>query len=385
MSDHTLKRKVDDLDDSDEEPMLGRQVLPVANLPDTFDGVPMDGMQYLFTVRRNARLLPRTTRVANPYEPPEVPYPPPAQAPGLEADPRCKNILPSEEWRETFLRRFKNFRKNSVQPTIHVHIPDTSTKLVPDKKERDLWWAFLAGRPESEWNPPKKPKQPKLSRWQQRTVHNVRGGMPEDVSLPYDVGESSYVVPESTSSPAPSGEVLPSDLNNSATSSSQHPAAHQSSDLSQESRDALLSCLPREPTPTLFQQMDHKYAMHLLMYFGHWINVRLEEGSLPHTDLKQSHARWIFTLLSRVDDWLSGDETSLLRTLARGCMGLIVEQRRRRLAGREVAGGETVEGSTDIDERSCWMIITAIAGLWGQSDLWMDAESMLSQVEREPV
>ena len=48
-----MKRKADDLEDSsdEEEPMLGRQVLPVANLPDTFDGVPADGMQYLFTVR----------------------------------------------------------------------------------------------------------------------------------------------------------------------------------------------------------------------------------------------------------------------------------------------------------------------------------------------
>ena len=48
-----VKRKADELeDDSDEEePMLGRQVLPVANLPATFDGVPTDGMQYLFTVR----------------------------------------------------------------------------------------------------------------------------------------------------------------------------------------------------------------------------------------------------------------------------------------------------------------------------------------------
>ena len=50
---HIVKRKADELDESDdeEEPTLGRQVLPVANLPDTFDGVPADGMQYLFTVR----------------------------------------------------------------------------------------------------------------------------------------------------------------------------------------------------------------------------------------------------------------------------------------------------------------------------------------------
>lgn len=49
---HTLKRKADEIDDSDdEEPMLGRQVLPVANLPDNYHDVPMDGLQYLFTVR----------------------------------------------------------------------------------------------------------------------------------------------------------------------------------------------------------------------------------------------------------------------------------------------------------------------------------------------
>lgn len=39
----------DDVDD--DEPLLGRQILPVANLPDDFNEEPMDGMQYLFTVR----------------------------------------------------------------------------------------------------------------------------------------------------------------------------------------------------------------------------------------------------------------------------------------------------------------------------------------------
>ena len=47
-----MKRKADEMEDEDdEEPTLGRQVLPVANLSDTFNGVPTDGMQYLFTVR----------------------------------------------------------------------------------------------------------------------------------------------------------------------------------------------------------------------------------------------------------------------------------------------------------------------------------------------
>ena len=46
------KRKWDDLDESDdEEPLMGKQVLPIANLPADFDGEPADGLQYLFVVR----------------------------------------------------------------------------------------------------------------------------------------------------------------------------------------------------------------------------------------------------------------------------------------------------------------------------------------------
>jgi hypothetical protein len=47
-----LKRKAEDMTDSeDDDPAFGRQILPVANLPATFDGEPEDGLQYLFTVR----------------------------------------------------------------------------------------------------------------------------------------------------------------------------------------------------------------------------------------------------------------------------------------------------------------------------------------------
>jgi hypothetical protein len=49
------KRKRDvggDGHDGDDDTTYGlRQILPVANLPIDFDGEPMDGMQYLFTVR----------------------------------------------------------------------------------------------------------------------------------------------------------------------------------------------------------------------------------------------------------------------------------------------------------------------------------------------
>lgn len=48
----SAKRKWDDIASSDdEEPAMGKQVLPVANLPSDFDGDPTDGLQYLFMVR----------------------------------------------------------------------------------------------------------------------------------------------------------------------------------------------------------------------------------------------------------------------------------------------------------------------------------------------
>ena len=48
----STKRSWDEVEDSDEdEPLMGKQTLPVANLPANFDGIPKDGMQYLFMVR----------------------------------------------------------------------------------------------------------------------------------------------------------------------------------------------------------------------------------------------------------------------------------------------------------------------------------------------
>ncbi|KAI0332409.1 hypothetical protein GY45DRAFT_1433094 [Cubamyces sp. BRFM 1775] len=385
------KRKLDELEDSDdEEPMLGRQVLPVANLPDSFDGVPTDGLQYLFTVRRDARLLPHVTRVENPFAIPEVPATGPEPG-SSESRPR-RDVLPSEEWRTTFLRRFKNFRKNSVQPTIHVRIPDASSKIMPDKKERDLWWAFLAGRPESEWNPPKKPKQPKTSRWQQRNAKKGMGAIAfaddlhENASLSYDAPDCGSVEagPSSTNFEVPV-DAATNDATESLPTPSGTPAPPEvPADISMTSElDAVtapsvpLVCIPREPTPMLMQYIDHRYAIHLLMYFTHWINLRLDSPTLPMTDITQSHARWMFTLLSRVDDWISSDETSLLRNLARACISLMAARRRRRAAENE--SSEESEDAKEMDDTSCWMIISAITGMWGQTDLWMDAEVSLTE------
>ncbi|OBZ76465.1 hypothetical protein A0H81_03747 [Grifola frondosa] len=337
------KRKIADLDDSDdEEPVLGKQVLPVANLPDSFHGVPADGLQYLFMVRRDARALPNVTRVTNPYEIPE-------KNADISVQPsdaiRSSNVLPSEEWRGTFLRRFKNFRKNSTQSTIHVRIPhaDTSRRMMPDKKDREAWWAFLTGQPESVWNPPKKPKQSRYERWQQKNDRQGRGmrGFSSDPDGPsishnfHEADASAMRASAQTWRVSDDGEVELVDEVKPAGSLPTPDAAPEPQaipfEVAQTGEPPALRVTP-EPTPSLMHCIDHRYALHLLMYFTHWINIHLEQPDLALSDFTVVHARWMFNLLSRVDDYISGDEASLLRNLARACMSLIVELKRRRNA-----------------------------------------------------
>ena len=98
------------------------------------------------------------------------------------------------------------------------------------------------------------------------------------------------------------------------------------------------------------------------------------------------HARWIFALLAHVDQRLTGDEVSTLRGLARGCVAVIKERRRAEGKGKAQAalplGEAPAHGHRDVgvlDEQGCWLIIAAVSDFWGQKDLWMEAESSLSE------
>lgn len=123
-------------------------------------------------------------------------------------------------------------------------------------------------------------------------------------------------------------------------------------------------------------------AIHLLMYFTHWINVHLQKPSDPLTTILAGHGRWIFALLTKIEDQLSADEMNLLRNLARACLGLIQRYRGRRAkndaALEGVASPALVGNTTHMSDASCWMTLAAIAGHWCQRDLWADAETTLA-------
>ncbi|KAF9076860.1 hypothetical protein BDP27DRAFT_1379779 [Rhodocollybia butyracea] len=338
-----LKRKRGDINDSDdEEPSFGRQILPVANLSENFDGEPSDGMEYLFTVRRDARSLPHVTRVENPYQTAEPVLPPPRN---LET---THPSLPSAEWRSLFEIRFKNLRKANTAAS--------SSKIrMPDIKDRAAWWDYLAGKPESVWNPPKKPKALK----QKKYGRGMRGFDDDSSALNYNPPPADSLQETEPCPPDPSSP-LSGDQDNAETES---PPV----------------CKPITPTPSIIGQIDQRMALHLLMYFAYWINQHLvDERQPPFPRLAQTHFQWIFTLLTRVEEHVSADDMNMLRNLTRACIALLKVIISERNSGANSVNSAMKEEAND--EASCWMIISVVIGTWGQLDLWMDAEDMLKSV-----
>jgi Survival motor neuron (SMN) interacting protein 1 (SIP1) len=116
------------------------------------------------------------------------------------------------------------------------------------------------------------------------------------------------------------------------------------------------------------------------MYFAHWFNLYLQQPD-PAARPLEVHARWIFVLLSKVEDHISADDMSLLRNLARACLALLKESIKARISSvkSEDLDSPNSEGDDQesMSERAYWIIVCAIVGVWAQRDLWMDAEDML--------
>jgi len=86
------------------------------------------------------------------------------------------------------------------QPTINVQAP-LPPNTIPEMRNRAGWWAFIAGAPETEWNPPKKPK---ASKDKQKFGKGMRGFVDEDDCQGGFEGaevEASLPTPHGTPSP----------------------------------------------------------------------------------------------------------------------------------------------------------------------------------------
>lgn len=146
------------------------------------------------------------------------------------------------------------------------------------------------------------------------------------------------------------------------------------------------------------------------MYFTHWFNLYLQSLDANSNDDNNTnttpayaptdiHMRWIFALLTRIDLVCSADEMACLRNLARACLSLISVVRRRKEGSPQPSthdeqadsttktdnsGAETHMSFPDtggdrntLSECSMWFVFCAVTSIWGQRDLWDDADEAL--------
>lgn len=197
--------------------------------------------------------------------------------------------LPSEEWRVLLGARFRNFRQassaghtnghicphntsqNMNQPTIHVQVPERALhKPMPEKKERDLWWAYLAGRPESEWNPPKPPKQNTRKPYKHRGMRGFADdpGTSGSHQEPWqcDEGEVEHAlrVDPKESLPTPTCSPEPPEVSTSTTEDQTMGSSSAAMDISPLRPPVLKLVKPREPIPSLLKHIDQVRSVHFL-------------------------------------------------------------------------------------------------------------------------
>lgn len=73
----------------------------------------------------------------------------------------------------------------------------------------------------------------------------------------------------------------------------------------------------------------------------------------------------------------------LLRNLARACLGLLKKLKQEKPLPQSDAALRSGSAGK-MRESSCWIIITSIATVWKQRDLWIDAEDLLRQYSLPP-
>ncbi|KAL5636607.1 hypothetical protein ACGC1H_000532 [Rhizoctonia solani] len=321
------KRKWAQADDDDDKALLGNQALPIADLPKDFSGEPEDGMQYLFLVRRDARSLPNTTRVINPYETADILEPSASKKPPHPC-------IPSEEWRAEFEKSFRAFRETWKTHTSKASHSSKSDLGIPRPKDRDGWLAYIDGL-------------------------SAKGKDKESY------GPSTAFTPRSVAVG--------------------RPANIQSAGIIDDEPEEEPS--PRLPTPSILKSLDDHGIIHLLMFVAHWIRRSLDHAPPPKprpTHFPKHHQQWTFSLLAQLDTALRSDEISHLRELARACIAVIKED----LVGegpvvvdQDAVGGE---GSNDKVKYThltgTWMIVAAIASIWGQRDMWQNAEEAFADL-----
>ncbi|WFC95766.1 hypothetical protein MBRA1_002420 [Malassezia brasiliensis] len=298
----------------------GQASLPVATLPTDFDGVPLNGEQYLAMVRREANLQPSILYSAEHVERPSIAAA--APAPSVPALPT--GFVPSARWRSVFLQRYERLHQ-----VLSIPPPDASRVRLPAVSDEAAWFCIIHGR-----------KAPSADE-KRRMTGEV------DESDAFESASESAV--DGTVEQVPTGDPLIDDY-------------------------GFVYCAPQ---PRTVAALDTSDTLQLIQYIRKWTQqlyfTRVYEDTTLLHAMHPHHAQWLFALLAHLDRRLLSEEIAGLRALGRTCITLLVNYRAAHARNTYMA--DTYDPQR---ESGAWMLLTIVAGVYGQRDLWDEAKARTS-------
>ncbi|EGF97172.1 uncharacterized protein MELLADRAFT_87425 [Melampsora larici-populina 98AG31] len=141
----------------------------------------------------------------------------------------------------------------------------------------------------------------------------------------------------------------------------------------------------KQPIPTFLKALDQVTVIAILTHYTGWIEERLyslmalieqhtetpgddSEADTAHeiTLLSAHDGSWLLGLLSILDSVLTAQDIYRLRALARAC------KRVAQIADAASTQAVSQDDSSHQEAAAGWMVVAAIADVWGQKDLWED-------------
>lgn len=141
----------------------------------------------------------------------------------------------------------------------------------------------------------------------------------------------------------------------------------------------------KQPIPTFLKALDQVTVIAILTHYTSWIEERLDslmaliedhtetpandsEADTAHeiTLLSAHDGSWLLGLLSILDSVLTAQDIYRLRALARAC------KRVAQIADAASKQAGSQDDSSHQEAAAGWMVVAAIADVWGQKDLWDD-------------
>ncbi|WWC69012.1 uncharacterized protein I206_102948 [Kwoniella pini CBS 10737] len=395
------------------------QCLPVGILPEDFDGTPLDGSQYLAMANRDNADLPFAKSVNNPFkidQPSTSMINEKNNATASSSSSSRHPALPKESWEAIFPLHFQGYRKH-IRSQLSSSDSDTTPypadyPPLPRATVRPEWYAFINGYiPQTKNKKGKEKAKPKPILTEEELMNIALGGEEADMEITQEaveaeVVESQVVVKTSRGNEKRVGK-------------------------------------PREPLLSVLRNLTPSQALIILSHFSLWITESLENAPPPlpsspeipismldkdqsfikaensinsSSHLSTNYFNWIFSLLLIIDDYLTSDEISILRELARASMKVAGHRWITGVVGKDIGenwvlgnewkvnslkqtgdkvgielsverGKEDLEQNSDgcvsenrVDEvlARSWMIVHAVSAGWGQKDLLMELNSLFA-------